>query len=334
ERRIEQEFGRAQASGMVLTRGDSLDEALATAERVAERLTEVKSRGDVRSFSSITAFLPSREAAERRLRRFASLPRARAAADLRAALEREGFDPAAFGEFFADWLEATPAPVDPGNAALAPLREQHLRQREADVLAATYFEPSPGVSLEAVAGRLRAGIGEAGTIVTGQEIVEREFGRLLALELRWFLACALILNLALLYAAERRLGAALAQLAPTLVALAVTLGIVGFAGIGIGPVNVIVLPLILGLGVDGTVYMNAHIRHAERPAEGAARGLGPLLLAVGTTIVGFGSLAFSRYPALAGLGTLSALGLGISTLTTLLLVPALTPGRKPAESPP
>ncbi|MGH7858148.1 MAG: MMPL family transporter, partial [Candidatus Binatia bacterium] len=42
ERRIEQEFGRAQASGMVLTRGDSLDEALATAERVAERLTEVK----------------------------------------------------------------------------------------------------------------------------------------------------------------------------------------------------------------------------------------------------------------------------------------------------
>ena len=48
-----------------------------------------------------------------------------------------------------------------------------------------------------------------------------------------------------------------------------------------------------------------------------------MLLAVATTIVGFGSLALSRFPALGTLGLLAAMGLGLSAIATLVLVPVL-----------
>jgi predicted RND superfamily exporter protein len=56
---------------------------------------------------------------------------------------------------------------------------------------------------------------------------------------------------------------------------------------------------------------------------GVRRGATPLLLAVATTVAGFGSLGLSRFPALCRLGWLAALGLSLCMAATLLLVPAL-----------
>jgi predicted RND superfamily exporter protein len=115
----------------------------------------------------------------------------------------------------------------------------------------------------------------------------------------------------------------LALLSPTLVALVLYLAITAALGVAIDPVNLIVLPMVIGLGVDDSVYLAAHMRHAGGIAPGVRRGAVPLCIAVATTVAGFGSLALSRYPAIARLGWCAALGLTLCVLATLVLIPAL-----------
>ena len=62
-------------------------------------------------------------------------------------------------------------------------------------------------------------------------------------------------------AAERNVTRAAAILCPTLVALVLYLGVIGLLDVAIDPVNLVVLPLLIGLGVDDSVYLVAHARH-------------------------------------------------------------------------
>ena len=326
ERMLRDKFNRIDAQGIVLVRGRDVEECLRASERVADRLERYRDEGLVRSYSTLTAFVPSDETAARRLARFRALPRLRAADDLRRALAASGFDVAPFAPFLADWVRDERPRIrieEQQDGPLAALIEQHVRRTAEGAMMTTYFVPGETASLAAVQQRLRADLGDVPFTVTGRELVEREFSRLLERELLWFVVAALVLNLVVVLAAERNLLRAVGVLTPTLAALIVYLGIIGAAGIPIDPINLIVLPLLIGLGVDDTVYLVAHVRHGGGLEAGVRRGVIPLLLAVGTTVAGFGSLGLSRFPALGRLGWLAALGLSLCLVAALVLVPAL-----------
>jgi len=306
--------------------GRDLEEGLRVTERVAATLENYRREGIVQSYSTLAAFLPSHETVEKRLARFRSLPRAAAAAELRGALVDEGFDPQAFEAFLEDLgREDRPELTLDGqqDGPLAPILDQHLRRIDGGERIVTLLVPAPGVPLAAIRDRLAADLPGAPLTVTGRDLVEAEFARLLRRELVWFLAAALVLNFAVVLAAERNVTRAAAILCPTLVALVLYLGVIGVLDVAIDPVNLVVLPLLIGLGVDDSVYLVAHARHGGGLVCGTRRGALPLLVAVGTTVAGFGSLGLSRFPALHRLGWLAALGLTLCMLATLVLVPAL-----------
>lgn len=326
EETIAREFGRVDAQGIVIARAPLADHALEIAERVAAVLEDERKAGRVRSYSTLTALFPSHATAERRLARVRALPFAEAARALRAALAAERFDVTAFEPALARLTpEAGAAPdvTRQEEGPLAGLVEQHLRARRDETAIATYFLPAPGVPLAEVAARLERALEPAPVTVVGRELVEHEFARLLESEVAGFVGIALLLNLGVLLAAEWSLRRSLALLTPTLVALLVYLGVIGCAGVAIDPINLIVLPLLIGLGVDDCVYLVAHARHGGGLERGVARGIIALSLAVGTTLAGFGSLGLSRFPALGHLGSLAAFGLSLCLLATIVLVPAL-----------
>jgi hypothetical protein len=325
EEAIRRRFGAIDATGVVLHEGRGLDAALADEERIASRLEAYRAEGRVSAYSSLSTFLPSAATQRERLARFRRLPRVAASDRLRQSLAAAGFDPGAFAGFFEDWLRDDHELVAPDGAAapaLAAVLDQHLRRGDGRAAVATFFQPAPGVSIASIADRLRRELPAVPLAVTGRELAEGELARILGGELRWLLAAALVLNFAVVYAHERSLAASAMMLAPTMLAVASWLGIVAALDVAIDPVTVIVPPLLIGLGVDASVYLAAHARFAGDVGRGAARGFLPMALAVATTVAGFGSLALSRYPALARLGLLSALGLVLSTLATLVLVPA------------
>ncbi|HEY7326746.1 MAG TPA: MMPL family transporter [Gemmataceae bacterium] len=113
--------------------------------------------------------------------------------------------------------------------------------------------------------------------------------------------------------------------APLVLAVVFSLGILGLAELPLNPANMIAFPLILGVGVDNGVHIlhDYLLRRRDRGANiSYAIGRGVLVKAL-TTMIGFGALMISSERGLVGLGLILTLGVGCSMLTALLLLPAV-----------
>ena len=123
----------------------------------------------------------------------------------------------------------------------------------------------------------------------------------------------------------RSLWHLLIAVAPLMLGVLFTLGVMGLAGVPLNPANMIAFPLILGVGVDNGVHvLHDHLlRRAEgRPSISHAIGRGVLVKAL-TTMIGFGTLMVSTERGLVGLGLILTLGVGCSMLSALVFLPAV-----------
>ncbi|KFI22647.1 MMPL family transporter [Nitrosococcus oceani] len=89
--------------------------------------------------------------------------------------------------------------------------------------------------------------------------------------------------------------------------------------------NIIALPLILGIGVDNGIHMVWRVRQAP-PKTGnplqTSTALAVILSAL-VTVCSFGNLLFASHPGMASMGLLLSVGVALTLLCTLLLLPAL-----------
>jgi hypothetical protein len=123
----------------------------------------------------------------------------------------------------------------------------------------------------------------------------------------------------------RGLRSTLLALAPLLMGLVLSLGIMGLCGLPLNPANVIAFPLILGVGVDNGVHVLHDFllrRAAGRTTISYPIGRGVLVKAL-TSMIGFGTLMISSERGLAGLGFSLTLGVGCCLMTALVFLPAL-----------
>ncbi|HEX4349861.1 MAG TPA: MMPL family transporter [Verrucomicrobiae bacterium] len=87
--------------------------------------------------------------------------------------------------------------------------------------------------------------------------------------------------------------------------------------------NLMALPLILGTGVDYTIFIQLALRRHGGDLAAVRRSVGrALMLCGGTAIAGFGSLAFSSNLGMASLGQVCAVGIGANMLISVFLLPA------------
>ena len=110
---------------------------------------------------------------------------------------------------------------------------------------------------------------------------------------------------------------------PEALVISCCLALMRVSGTGVDPVNLIVVPLILGIGVDNCVYVANRYRQGASAAEALTLGGRAVSVAALTTIAGFGFLGLSHYPALAGMGELTAVSLFLCLVASLTVLPAL-----------
>jgi len=146
--------------------------------------------------------------------------------------------------------------------------------------------------------------------------------------------------LAISYSAFRDFRRTLAVVLPLVFACLFTIAICVMSGIALNFANVIVLPLILGIGIDTAI----HLVHRADPGSGAnghRHGLettqtpdkeGTLLQSSAasaafysglTTLVSFGTMAFARHQGLASLGSMLWIGVLVVLLVNFIFIPAL-----------
>ncbi len=146
------------------------------------------------------------------------------------------------------------------------------------------------------------------------EVVERDLWRVL-------LPMALII-LATLCLAFRRLPECLLSLAALGVSGAGLLTLMSVAGWSWNLLNLMAIPLLLGVGIDYTLHTQLALRRHGGDVLAVRRTIGrALLLCAGTTVAGFGSLAWSSNAGLASLGKVCATGIAITFLVSVYLLP-------------
>ena len=113
------------------------------------------------------------------------------------------------------------------------------------------------------------------------------------------------------------------------------LSIMRLAGWSWNLLNLMAVPLVLGTGVDYSIFMQLALRRHEGDLNAAHLSVGrALLLCGGTALAGFGSLGLSSNAGMASLGQVCAVGIGSNMLIAIFLLPRwwqlLTKGVRPS----
>ena len=91
--------------------------------------------------------------------------------------------------------------------------------------------------------------------------------------------------------------------------------------------NIIALPLLMGMGVDSGIHIVHRLAHRDESSDNLLRtstARGVFYSSV-TTFCSFTSLAFSPHVGTASMGLLLAIGISLTLLTTLIVLPAFSP---------
>ncbi len=339
-REIGEHFGSGFNYTLLVLTGDSPGDVIALADRAAAGARRLVEEGELHGFGGVTSLIPppGQQAAvlewlERG--RAGALDAERIEASFRRELAAEGmrFDP--FAEGLVLLREALghrrPLEVDDliANRETAALLERFLRPSNGGWKSVVYLyppenrwrrEPPPGAV--ALAAELGPGAALTGTNVLNQRV------RQLVLPDAW-LACTLgvLLVALLLWFDFRNLRYTLLALAPLAVGMVWMLAAMGALGIPFNFMNIFVVTMILGIGVDYGVHALHRYRDVadgdDREVRRALAETGnAIVVAMLTTVCGFGSLAFSHYPGLRSMGYVAILGAASTALLAITLLPA------------
>jgi len=134
---------------------------------------------------------------------------------------------------------------------------------------------------------------------------------------------ALLAVLIVLVLDFRSIRFALLALIPVGLGMLQVFGLMGLFDIPLNPANMIVLPLILGIGIDDGVHVIHDYRNQTGRYRIGASTATAVLITSATTIAGFGMMMFSRHQGLRSLGQVLTLGVFCCMVTSIFILPAL-----------
>jgi predicted RND superfamily exporter protein len=140
----------------------------------------------------------------------------------------------------------------------------------------------------------------------------------------WLTLLALLGVFLLVFVNQRSLIQSLWILLPLVAGVVLCFGVMGVAGMKLNFFNIVVIPTLLGMGVDGGVHYYRRWKESDEDTQLTQTELfSPLTVATVTTMLGYSGMVFARHPGLHSIGLLACLGLSCTWLTTLLLLPGL-----------
>ena len=123
----------------------------------------------------------------------------------------------------------------------------------------------------------------------------------------------------------RNIKTTLLVLLPTLAGAILTLGLMRLTGIQFNLANLVILPLILGIGVvDGVHILHRWREEPECGENVISKSTGQAVILTSlTTMIGFGSLMVADHQGVYSVGLVLTLGVGSCMITSITLLPAL-----------
>jgi len=156
-------------------------------------------------------------------------------------------------------------------------------------------------------------------------LVAAEMIDLMRTESPYMISATFLMIFILMYFSFKSFRWTAIALSPLLIGLAFLFGIMLLFGLKFNFYNLVVLPAILGIGVDN----GAHLAH--RYYDEGKSSMWNVLSSTGqhitigsiTTMLGFAGLLFTNHPGLQSIGVMAVLGIGMALFTALTFLPAL-----------
>ncbi len=161
--------------------------------------------------------------------------------------------------------------------------------------------------------------------VTGSPRQIYESGKLMYSSYRIAGGFALVLVLIIVLFDFRNLVDALLCMLPVVLGFVAMFGIMYVVGEPINPANIIVLPLMFGIGVDAGVHIvHRYQQHPRHRPYGLTHGTGKgITLTSLTTMIGFATMMFARHRGIKSLGFVLAVGITMTLIGCLIVMPAV-----------
>jgi len=162
-------------------------------------------------------------------------------------------------------------------------------------------------------------------MVTGPNLLTGELKTLIMDNLKASLWIAGIGILVVLFVYYRSLKWVFFAITPLLIGLASLTGIMTILGLDFNFINLIVIPMIVGIGIDDGVHFTNTYRLSDpfKMSEGMILTGRAVVLTSLTTIVGFGSIVLSHYPGLKSMGYVAVIGISACMLASIIVLPAI-----------
>ncbi len=323
---IKARFGRTQEPLWVLVPGTNEAEVSRRLSEVETVLARAKAENQIASYTLPTALWPKPEFQRLNRDALSALVRERPTF-YRAALDA-GFTTNALvvtGNILDHWaraLESTNV-FWPSNAASHwVLRKIVARPPEGFLALGPIHPGTNGAVTRKFAADWPKDLLQQGVLVSGWELLGTTVFATVVRELPLVMvpiAALVVVSLWLAFGRIREVGLSLFTLCFSALLLAALMAVLGWDW---NILNLMALPLLLGMGVDFSIHMQLALRKHHGDLLVVRRSVGrALLLAGATTVAGFASLAFSTNAGMASLGQVCALGIALTLAVAVWLLP-------------
>ena len=329
--RMAKAFGGRKWEGISVHEGREIQALLSKEEEWVRVLEKYQRDGKIDSFYSLSKLIPSLE----KQKKVANLIREsidldRVKKSFIKALEENGFEVVGFQSVIPgmDELRRGDERIYPPETLLAFLQQgpfkkgiEPLFAKKDDhfrLISHIYYKRG-GLSLEKLEKELPK------ILITGPERVELEILRIVREDLYFLTPLAFLMVLLIVTLHFRNGRVTLFVLSPLIMGLIWMIGMMSVFGIKINFVNAVILPMIIGMGIDNSIHlMHRYLEEKNKGPGHALRTTGRAMVMCSlTTILGFGSLATARYQAVSTMGWVTIFGMGFCLMTALFFLPTL-----------
>lgn len=329
--RMARAFGGKKLEALAIHEGRDLGALLSREEEAIKTFRRFEKEGRIDSFVSLCEFIPSPEEQRRRseaIRKAIDLKRVKEG--LTKALKENGFEVSEFRNLIQSLEEMSlgKEKIHSPESLIAAIEGSPLKKgiepfliQEGEtyrIVSHLYYQKGhlDMIRLERELPRIS---------VTGPERVEMEILRVVREDLFLLTPISFLIILLLVFSHFRRWKITLWTLTPLTMGLVWMLGAMALLQIRINFVNAVILPMIIGMGIDNSIHlMHRYLEGGGRDPLQALRATGrAMTMCTLTTILGFGSLVTARYQALSTMGWVTILGMGFCWMATLTLLPTI-----------
>jgi uncharacterized protein len=324
---IKRELNQGREPFWVIVRGDTESDVASKLDRLQETLGKAESNQLVIGFTLPTALWPRPE--YQTANRPASLQLVSQRELFKAVALTNGFKESALGlteQMLNAWERAahTTGVFWPSNNLVQWIFEKVTARSTTQFFAMglinpmTVTDPEGDQRLAALQSELpQDGVWLSGWELLGAAIFARVKSNM------WFVLTPMVgLVFLSLLLAFRRAGEVLLSLGVLALSGLCLLTVMRLFGWSWNLLNLMALPLILGTGVDYSIFMQLALRRHHGDLTLAYRSVGrALLLCGGTACAGFGSLAFSTNTGMGSLGKICAVGIASNMIISIFLLP-------------